>query len=128
MIRPLLISAAIVASAPVAAKDFYGAIAFSPATQKWGRAWNLASEADAKSRALNECKKVGGTHCEIAVWVKNGCGAFAIPPQNATLKSSGISWGYNDHGTAKARALEECQKRNKGDSCKVITSFCAVGN
>jgi len=127
MIRAFLVSTALLAAAPVAAENFYGAIAYSVKSEKLGRSWNFKSEAKAVERALAECKKAGGANCQIAVRISNSCGAFAASKGTRRLSDTGISWGFNTHEDAKARAVKECKARGRNGSCTIQTSSCNFG-
>ena len=97
------------------ARDRYGAIAWSPSTERYGYSHNYGNRGSAESRALNEC---GVGDCEVAVWFRNACGALAV--------SSDGAWGYGWAGSSSAarnRALRECRAR--GQSCRILTSVCS---
>jgi len=125
--RIFLFMACLLAAAPVAAKDYYGAIAYSFGNGAWGNSWNYSSKSAAQGRALAECKAKGGKRCEIGVWAHNSCGAFAVMVGANRMANTGWSAGYNTHADAKARALKECKKRSHGQACKVVASTCNFG-
>ncbi len=127
MIRALLISGLMLAAAPLAADNFYGAVVYSFESGKHGASWNYKTEAEANDRAMKECAKKGGKNCQLGVRVSNSCGAFAVAAGATKMSSAGSSWGYNTHDDAKARALKECKKRSKGQTCTVVASTCNFG-
>ena len=125
--RIFFVIACLLAAAPVAAENFYGAVAYSFGDDHWGRSWNQKSKPAAEKRALNECKKQGGKKCKIGVTVGNSCGALAVAVGATSKSKAGSSWGFKTHDDAKARALKECKKRSKGQACKVVSSTCNFG-
>ncbi len=70
------------------------------------------TEAEAKTDALRECKKVGNDDCQVVVTYKL-CGAYA-----SSKKYQGVGKGETE-ASAKKAALEEC-----GDDCRVVASEC----
>jgi len=128
MIRIVLIAVLVFSAAPVVAKNYYGAIAYSSQPQHWGRSWNRKSEIIAKKRALLECKKSGGKNCKTVVWVTNSCGAFAVSKGSPSFAHSGFSYGLRNHKAARSRAVKECNKSVGSNDCKIVTSTCNFGN
>ncbi len=70
-------AAAMITVAPANAADKWAAIAYSPADEVFGWSNFNDSEHDAQSRAAFDCKGKGGTSCQVAVWIANGCVALA---------------------------------------------------
>ncbi len=108
-----------------------------------GNSWGFASEGDARSRALNECRARGGSSCSVR-YCQRGTSAgnaparqrTAPPPQAApdgTIADTGnwgcyaqaangrggYSWSFASEGEARARALSECRTHSGQASCTV---------
>ena len=84
----------------------------------WGGAWNYSTEAEARSRALQECK---GKNCKVVVTLSGNCVAFAIDQ----ARSCG-AWGWSTRSTKEAAedvAVEQCRKSG-GRNCRVRAQFC----
>ena len=102
-----LASGAVVAAGPAQAaqKDVFAAIAYSETESYAGWVVNAASRQEAEDGALNQCESQSNSACEVAAWVKNGCVALALDPND---KWSG---GYGpDSESAQASALEDMTK------------------
>lgn len=89
----------------------YAAIAYSPATGKFGYSYNLRSRAAADKVALEKC---AAEDARIVTWVSKGFVALAL----GTDKSCwGVGWSYGNGSSntaAKENALNDCQKRTSG--------------
>lgn len=104
--------------------DVWGAIAISPSTLVEGHSWNFKSEQEASKRALKECQagtKAGD--CKVVGTVVDGCTSLAVSEPDKIYgmasRSPGVSF-------ASGGALLHC-RRAGGQSCSVVTSFCADG-
>jgi serine/threonine-protein kinase len=97
------------------AEEYFGAIAYSPATRAHGWAFDYASRAEAERRALAKC----GRHardCFVPVWFRNACGALAIG-----FEGYGSGWGAS-RKLAENYALQSCQRYSGG--CWVVRWVC----
>ena len=101
-----LTSGALLAAGPAQAKsDVFAAIAYSQTESYAGWVVNASSQDEAQKGALNQCESQSNSACEVAAWVKNGCVALALDPND---KWSG---GYGpDSSSARASALEDLTK------------------
>jgi len=82
--------------------SYYAAIAYSPATGKYGYSYNFTTLADAQRRALAHCP---AKDARVVVWSKEGYCALA------TGKDGSYGWGYGTTAAqAQAHALAECNK------------------
>ncbi len=79
-------------STPAAARDYYGAIAFSQGSGADGYSTNYSTQGGAQAKALQEC----GGGCKVILWFKNACGALAVGKGNGY----GSGWA---RATAKPR-------------------------
>lgn len=104
-------AASILAFAPVAsADDYWGAIAFSPSGNLFGRAKHAPSKAAAESAALGACAK---KDCKTLVIFKQ-CGAVAENDQGD------LAGGY---GSTLAAAQADALK-TLGTSGSIATWYC----
>lgn len=95
----------------VQARNNFGAIAASGSGRS-GWAVDRVSRAAAEGAALAQC----GRGCEVKLWFKNTCGAYA-QGRNAE------GWAYADTRLAAERlALESCTSRGAG--CRVLCWGC----
>jgi len=95
----------------------YGAFAYEEATGKYGFSWNERDQGAADAAALKGCVAEG---CKIVFRVgPRHCGAIA-------MTENGKIWGGADRDgrdAAKLAALENCQKRTKGQ-CIIRGNEC----
>jgi len=95
--------------------DYWGALAYSNATGRYGFAYDYSTRAEAIRQAVYKC---GVRDCRGVVWFHNGCGAFA-------RGRGGWGWGIGDtRAEAQARAVAECRQR--GVNCRVIAWACTT--
>ncbi|MGE5698250.1 MAG: DUF4189 domain-containing protein [Candidatus Sericytochromatia bacterium] len=88
-----------------AQQDVFAAIAYSETESYAGWVVNASSQQQAENGALNQCESQSNSACKVAAWVKNGCVALALDPND---KWSG---GYGpDSAAAGASALKELPK------------------
>jgi uncharacterized protein DUF4189 len=95
----------------------WGAIAVDFAMGKFGVGNARRTRDEAESMALDECKKEGGSGCEIDLTYYNQCGA--------------IAWGASDARTFRAEskeiasthAIEACNKQTA--DCKIYYADCS---
>src|SRR5437588_11448524 len=95
--------------------DYWGALAYSSYTGRYGFAYDYRTQADAINAAVNKCR---ARDCQGVVWFHNGCGAFA--------RGRG-AWGWgigNNRAEAESKALVECRKH--GGYCRVIEWACTT--
>jgi Domain of unknown function (DUF4189) len=90
-----------------AARNYYGAIAYSPDTGSAGYSYNYHSRFDAEAIALRHCGR-DGTGCRIVTWFRNGCGALAKGP-----KGYGADWAL-DPKTAERKAMNFLPHARRG--------------
>ncbi|MBI3654348.1 MAG: DUF4189 domain-containing protein [Acidobacteria bacterium] len=96
-------------------RDYWGAIAYSSSTGRYGYSYDYGTQADAINSAVNKC---GIRDCRAVVWFVNGCGAFA-KGDNAS------GWGVGEtRALAESKALAECRKR--GGNCRVTQWVCTT--
>jgi hypothetical protein len=88
-------------SAPAAARDYYGAIAFSQSGGGDGYSSDYSTQGGAEAKALQEC----GGGCKVVIWFKNACGALAVGQGNGY----GTGWAASS-GQAQTIAVTECSK------------------
>jgi hypothetical protein len=84
----------------------------------WGGAWNYSTVAEARRRAMQECK---GRNCKVVVNLSGNCVAFAVDQ----ARSCG-AWGWATRSTkadAERVAIEQCEKSG-GRNCRVRAQFC----
>ncbi|MCB1420400.1 MAG: DUF4189 domain-containing protein [Notoacmeibacter sp.] len=102
----LLVLPLVLASAtPGLARDYYGAIAYSPNTHAMGWSYDYATRWEAENRAMAECRSRAGG-CRIATWFRNACGAVAYGP-----RGWGADWG-NDRWQAERKATRRCSQHS----------------
>jgi serine/threonine-protein kinase len=92
-------------SAPAAAQDYYGAIAYSSDSGALGWGNDHRSRRGAENGALSQC----GAGCSVVLWFKNACGAIAT----ASDGSYGTGWS-GSRREAEAIAMNNCRARAGG--------------
>ncbi len=98
--------------------DYYGAIAYSPSTGRYGTSWNFTSQAEANRGAMNICNR---SDCQVLLPLENSCGALL------RARNGGYVWsGGRTLYEAKLSASNECTRLHK--SCKFVCSLCSRGN
>jgi hypothetical protein len=83
----------------------YGAIAYSPSTQKYGYSYNCYSLAEARLVALQNCPV---SDAKVVVWVHNGWAALAVNDTGA------YGWGWSNYSRARAEAFALSNVRGGG--------------
>ncbi|GIL02492.1 MAG: hypothetical protein BroJett030_23910 [Alphaproteobacteria bacterium] len=101
-------------SPATALAQYFGAIAYSAYSGRWGYSYDYLSRYEAEQRALAEC----GGGCQIAVWFSNGCGALAVGPDGW-----GSGWAYS-RAQAEANALSACRSYSYG--CRIQAWACTT--
>ena len=99
-------------------QTYYGAIAYSGSTGRFGSSWNVLSQQDANTLAMNSCNR---NDCRVLMELDNSCGALARARNGAYVWSGGSSL-YE----AKLLASNRCTAEH--GSCKLIVSLCSKGN
>ena len=102
-------------AAPATQRDYWGALAYSSSTGRYGFAYDYATQAQAINAAVEKCRV---RDCQGVVWFHNGCGAFA--------RGRG-AWGWGigySRGEAEAKALAECRKH--GGYCGIVGWACTT--
>ena len=100
-------------------RNSVAAIAYSPATGKYGYAYNLRSRSAAEKAALADC---GGDDARIVCWVKEGFCILALGDDKACW---GVGWQFGSTaGTDKPRkmALDDCGNRTTNPHVVLILS------
>ena len=88
-----------------AADDTYAAVAYSPATGRWGYGNGYPTKAEAIARARREC----GSRKARTNWCRNAWIALALSDQSPG--GWGSSWGATPE-IARNAAIAECRTRN----------------
>ncbi|MCO6180966.1 DUF4189 domain-containing protein [Ciceribacter sp. RN22] len=116
-------------------RGIWGAIAYSPATDRHGFFWGADRQADAVERAISDCRTAHGTDCHTAVVILsdlNGndapaarrwhCAAYAV----GRPSTDGLpSWGAAAAPTrreAEHRAIHECG--GEENQCRIHEWVC----
>ena len=110
--------ALLVFSGSVLAQEYFGAIAYSPASGANGWAKDHPSREAAERAAVKGCRQ-HAKDCKPILWFKNGCGALAV-----SAKVYGWGWGSTQK-LADAEAIKACAKHAK--NCKVTRQVCTAG-
>lgn len=91
--------------------DSFAAIAYSPATGKYGYAYDRRSRAAAEDGAMRDC---GADDARIACWINKGFCALALGNEKSCW---GVGWTYGNGANsdgARNYALEDCRNRTSG--------------
>lgn len=112
-------------SAPAAAQEAHGVIAFGTETDQdngvaYGFAWNFPAKGMARAEAVNACIASGGTNCMQLTWFQDGCGALAMDQHGNAQGKPGMTLEQ-----AEAWALRAC-KAAGGAECDIVGSLCAA--
>jgi len=100
----------------------YAAIAYSPATGKFGYSYNYGSRSSAERAALANCPQADA---RIVTWVHNGFCALALG-KDQSCWGIGFSWGNGASNTeARNYALEDCSDRTS--DARVVLCVCSSG-
>jgi hypothetical protein len=79
----------------------------------YGWAYDYDTRAEAEQRALEECRKRGGSGTVVLVWQGKGCGAYRTINGNV---GTAYGWGVAEtQSAADAIATQECLKRSNGN-------------
>ena len=100
-----VIALALVIAPALQAGDVYAAIAYSPATNRWGYGQGYPTKSQAIARALREC----GRRDARTNWCKNAWIALAV--SNDSPGGWGSAWGETA-AEARRAAIAECLARN----------------
>jgi serine/threonine-protein kinase len=90
--------------------DTFAAIAYSPATGKYGIAYDRLSRKSAEQDALSNCAV---EDARIVCWVNYGFCALAVGSDQAYW---GVGWSKTDNTDAKQKALADFQTKTSGAS------------
>jgi hypothetical protein len=101
-----------------AARDYYGAIAYSNTTGAYGYSYDYASRGQAEERSMAECTK-RGSGCKVVLWFRNACGALAT----GRNFGYGFAWATT-RGESEQVALRYCGKYTS--ECKVAAWVCTT--
>jgi len=97
------------------ARNYYGAISYSPSTGAYGYAYDYNSKSSARNAARRQC---GYRSCKNSLWFRNACGALAVGNSGY-----GTGWG-STKSRAKREALRSCRKYSRG--CYVKQWVCTT--
>lgn len=97
------------------ARDYFGAIAYSPSTGASGYSYDQPSRGHAEGRAMTECRK-RSRGCKGAIYFVNGCGAVATG-----RNGWGSGWG-GTRARAEEEAIHSCGRYTGG--CGIKTWVC----
>ena len=99
--------------------DSWGAVAFNPATSRYGSASKQASKQASRQAALNDCDKQG---CKILSTYSNQCMAFA---GGQKTRGNYVIAGFNINSRiAEQNALASCSKYAR--NCQILLSECSL--
>lgn len=105
-------------------------------TGEWIKTWGAIAIADngdagytkgrltskeAEDAALQNCQKLAGMRCAIALTFHNQCAAIASP---ASSRGKGAITGGPSLNDVESRATKTCEKNSGGD-CKIAMSTCS---
>jgi len=107
--------ALMVQTAPAAAQDYFGAIAYSSRSGALGWANDYRSRYGAENAALSQC----GGGCRVVIWFKNACGAI----ETASDHSFGTGWS-SSRRAAESIAMGGC--RENAADCGVRRWVCTT--
>ena len=94
----------------------YAAIAYSGITGAYGRSWNYPTLRQAQNEALARC---GDSGCEIALWVRNGCGSVSVSQTDRVR----YGWAWAERlPQAEEGAYESC--RRQFGNCRLLEGVC----
>lgn len=114
--RPIwLVAFAMIFSVALEARDYYGAISYSPSTGKYGYSYDYNYRSGAESAARNQCAR---RDCSTLLWFRNACGSLAVG-----RNGYGSGWGSN-RARAKREALKSCRRYTGG--CRVVNTICTT--
>lgn len=113
----ILLSLAFAGSAQ--AQERFAAIAYSAKACAIGVASDNASQAEAESVALSNCRAEAPSadDCRGVMWARNACAVIAIGEDGGW----GTHWGA-DVTTAERNAMTTCAKYSK--TCRVVRRVC----
>ena len=114
---------AVMCAGAARAEDTYGAIAYSAPSDSVHFRIKCWSRAECEEDALKSCRE-GASHpdaCEVLLWFRDACGAFARAGNGAY----GTGWGDSQE-MAKRYAIATCQDHG-GEDCVSKTSACSSG-
>jgi hypothetical protein len=100
-------------------KTRWGAIASQKEGSEFGIVTGAKSERQAKSAALAECTKRGGTLCEVILTFRNQCAAVV----SSTTQSFAQGAAYEEDAVATGQ--KRCKESNTG-KCWVYYSGCSL--
>lgn len=95
----------------------FGAIAYSPATNRVGIAWGQFDLRGAAAAATGYC---AAPDCQPVVWTQGGCAAVAKSPADPR-----VAWGYHtDRYRARVYAMRACQASG-APGCEIGAWVCS---
>jgi Domain of unknown function (DUF4189) len=99
----------------------YGALAAGSCKQKLGKGVSNASEYDAESNALRDCRRNGGTNCKPVAKTKGreGCTAFAVSGTRCEeINGTGVGYGATREA-ARKEAVADCRRGQFALHCQI---------
>jgi uncharacterized UBP type Zn finger protein len=106
-----LASLFLAASAPAAAANRYGSIAFDKSTRAFGYSFNHDSREAAEADAVARCP---GSNCQSMMWFANGCGALSV---------GRITYGAGS-GATRASAIAKANSLCGRGDCEIRAVTC----
>jgi len=85
----------------------------------FGAATHMPSKRKAESKALAQCREMGGTGCHVNLTTYNQC--VAVASGGHTAPSAGAS----DQETAESIAMNDCMADEKNASCEIYYAACS---
>ena len=98
-------------------EDRWGAIALDSSSGSLGIASQRKSKPEAKSEAIDDCKREGGNDCKLVGIYHNQCAAVVYGKQRM---------GYGSAATVPEAITEAIKGCGLGDNCKPIYSNCSL--
>ena len=112
----LIVASLVLLPTVAAARDSYGAIAFSESSGAHGWSYGLPTQRSAEQQALDKCESESDD-CQVVTWFRNSCGALAVGTGNAY----GATWASSAQAALDG-AMSKC--REQADECKSVKWIC----
>lgn len=94
------------------------AIAADLKLQRLGTATKELSEAQAKTNAIVDCGRKGGTNCEVQIVVRNACAAMVVGAKTVNVKAA------QRQDDAETLATMQCNAHDT--QCMKLYSACSL--
>lgn len=107
-------------------KTTWGAIAMSSETGEVGTSVDRLSKREALREAMDKCKRLGGTQCQLAIAYENQCAVVAWASEAGTpTGGAALVQGAATIAEATRLAIPACSKSRGGGECSIIYSACS---